>query len=145
MQIREPSTPDEFEAYYALRWRILRAPWNQPRGSEQDEREETSQHLMVVGDDGTLMAVGRLQFNSIREAQIRYMAVEVSQQRKGAGTLLLQALEQRALELGAARIVLDARENALRFYRNQGYTPRGAGHTLYNCITHIKMTKSLDS
>ena len=145
MKIREPSTPGEFEDYYVLRWKILRAPWNQPRGSEQDELEQTSHHLMVVSDDGTPIAVGRLQFNSILEAQIRYMAVDVSHQRKGVGTLLLQALEQRAIELGAARIVLDARENALRFYRNQGYVPEGPGHTLFNAITHILMTKSLHS
>jgi predicted GNAT family N-acyltransferase len=145
MNIREPSTPGEFEDYYALRWKILRAPWNQPRGSEQDELEKTSHHLMVVNDDGTLIAVGRLQFNTIREAQIRYMAVDISHQRRGVGTLLLQALEKRAIDLGAVRIVLDARENALRFYRNQDYVPVGPGHTLFNAVTHIQMTKSLHS
>ena len=100
---------------------------------------------MVTGDNHAVIAVGRLHFNSVRVAQIRYMAVDVSHQPKGVGTLLLQALEQRAIELGAARIVLDARENALRFYRNQGYVPEGPGHTLFNAITHIQMTKSLHS
>jgi len=144
MKIIEPSTPDEFQRYYELRWKILRAPWNQPRGSEQDEREQSSHHLMVTGDNHTVIAVGRLHFNTVHDAQIRYMAVADDQQRKGLGTLLLNALENRAVELGAARIVLDARETALRFYRKNNYKPEGPGHVLFNTITHVCMTKSLD-
>ena len=141
MKIIEASTPDELQRYYDLRWKILRAPWKQPRGSEQDELEQSSHHLMAVDSRQTVIGVGRLHFNNIREAQIRYMAVAITQQRKGIGTLLLNTLEQRAIELGAARIVLDARENALRFYRKQGYEMQGPGHTLFNSIAHVKMIK----
>ena len=145
MRITEPSTPDELEDYYALRWKILRAPWNQPRGSERDDMEDNSHHLMMVDDDDRAVAVCRLQFNTISKAQIRYMAVAVSAQRRGVGSRLLQALEQRARELGASRVVLDAREQALRFYRKHDYVVLGPGHTLFNAITHIQMTKSLDN
>ncbi|MEN8206641.1 MAG: GNAT family N-acetyltransferase [Pseudomonadota bacterium] len=144
MKVAEPSTPDEFKHYYELRWKILRAPWNQPRGSEQDELEKTSCHMMVI-DKNTIIAVGRLQLDSTCEARIRYMAVDISQQHKGVGTLLLNALEQRAVELGAERIVLDARENALGFYRKHGYKQESPGHILFNAINHITMTKSFDS
>ncbi len=144
MKIIEPSTPDEFQRYYELRWKILRAPWHQPRGSEQDEREQSSHHLMMMDDNDAVVAVGRLHFNTVHEAQIRYMAVADDQQRKGVGTLLLNALESRAIELGAIRIVLDARETAMPFYRNNNYKPAGPGHVLFNTITHLRMTKSLD-
>ena len=144
MRITEPSTADEFAGYYALRWKILRAPWKQPRGSEQDDVEDSCHHLMVVDDDNRIVAVGRLQFNNIREAQIRYMAVAINAQRRGIGSRLLLALEQRARALGASRVVLDAREQALRFYRKHDYVVHGPGHTLFNAVTHIKMTKSFD-
>ena len=144
MKIIEPSTPGEYQRYYDLRWKILRAPWNQPRGSEQDEMEKSSSHFMVIDSHPAIIGVGRLHFNSIREAQIRYMAIEVKQQRKGFGTLLLHALEDRAGKLGAACIVLDAREHALGFYRKQGYEPEGPGHVLFNTIPHVKMRKTLD-
>jgi GNAT superfamily N-acetyltransferase len=142
MNISEPLTPDEFQRYYDLRWKILRAPWNQPRGSEQDEREQSSYHLMVTNDRHDVVAVGRLHFNSICEAQIRYMAVAVGQQRKGIGTRLLEALENRAVALGADRIKLEARETALGFYLRNNYRPEGPGHVLFNTITHVSMTKS---
>lgn len=142
MQIIEPSTPYEFQRYYELRWRILRAPWNQPRGSEQDEQESSSHHLMVTGDNHAVIAVGRLHFNTLHDAQIRYMAVAADQQCRGLGTRLLNALENRAVELGATRIVLDARDTALHFYRKNNYKPAGPGHVLFNTLTHTRMTKS---
>ena len=141
MKIIEPSTPGEYQRYYDLRWKILRAPWNQPRGSEQDDLEQSSSHFMVIENNQAVVGVGRLHFNSIREAQIRYMAIEIKQQRKGIGTLLLHALEDRAVELGAACMVLDAREHALGFYRKQGYELEGPGPVLFNVIAHVKMRK----
>jgi len=143
MKIIEPSTPDEHHRYYELRWKILRAPWNQPRGSEQDELEQSSNHLMMVDDRQAVIGVGRLHFNTISEAQIRYMAIATEQQRKGVGTLLLRALEGKASQLGAARIVLDAREQALGFYRKYGYELEGPGHVLFNTIPHVNMSKNL--
>ena len=143
MKITEPATAEEFEQYYELRWKILRAPWKQPRGSECDANDETSTHLMVIDDDNRIIGVGRLHFNSIREAHIRFMAIDVPEQRKGVGSFLLQALESRALQHGASRITLDAREIAMGFYRKQGYSPQGPGHTLFNSIAHVKMTKAL--
>ena len=143
MQVIAPSSPDELQRYYDLRWKILRAPWNQPRGSERDELEPSSHHLMVINSKQAAIAVGRLHFNSIREAQIRYMAVAINQQRTGAGTLLLTALEQKAAELGALHVVVDARENALRFYRKHDYDPEGPGHILFHAIPHVRMVKHL--
>jgi hypothetical protein len=47
MTITQPKTLEEFEKYYELRWRILRAPWNQPKGSVKDDKEVTAIHVMV--------------------------------------------------------------------------------------------------
>jgi len=143
MRILEPASPGDYQEYYDLRWTVLRAPWDQPRGSERDSLDADSTHLMMIDDRDIAVAVGRLHFNSSNEAQVRYMAVATGQQRRGFGSLLLQALEQKAASLGATSIVLDARETALGFYRKQGYTAGGPGHVLYNCISHVKMLKML--
>src|SRR5690242_7663242 len=68
-----PRSKIDWEKYYDLRWRVLRAPWNQPRGSEKDDREAESQHLMILGPNAEAVAAGRLHFNSAAEAQVRYM------------------------------------------------------------------------
>lgn len=143
MNIIEPVTEADFRQYYALRWKVLRAPWGQPPGSERDPEDADSTHLMMVDAQHVAVGVGRLHFNSIREAQIRYMAIDVSAQRRGLGSRLLEALEARARELGAASVALDARESALRFYHKHGYRTVGPGHVLYNSIAHVKMKKEV--
>ena len=141
LDIIEPASEADFRAYYALRWKILRAPWDQPPGSERDPLDDDSTHLMLVDHDHVVRGVGRLHFNSIREAQIRFMAIDSRLQRQGHGSKLLESLERRARELGAARIVLEARETALRFYLKHGYRTAGPGHILFNRIAHVRMLK----
>jgi ribosomal protein S18 acetylase RimI-like enzyme len=143
VQVLEPSTAEDFRRYYELRWKILRAPWDQPRGSERDPLDESSLHLMLIDARRRILGVGRLHFNTIREAQIRYMAIDIPCQRKGLGSVLLSALETRAMDLGAATMVLDARESALGFYRKHGYIACGSGHVLFNRIAHLHMSKPL--
>jgi len=143
VRIIEPSSPEEFDRYYDLRWKILCEPWNQPRGIERDPGDDSSIHLMVINGKQQVLAVGRLHFNAINEAQVRYMAVDTPFQRKGAGELILDALETKAIDHGADRITLNARETALGFYQKQGYKALGPGHILFNSIAHIKMEKKI--
>lgn len=48
--IRSPQTRDEFKTYYAARYRVLREPWGQPKGTEKDDYEPISRHLMALDD-----------------------------------------------------------------------------------------------
>jgi ribosomal protein S18 acetylase RimI-like enzyme len=142
MKVRAPRTEREYEKYYDLRWRILRKPWNQPRGSEKDELEGQSIHLMAC-EKGKVVGMGRVHFNSPKEAQIRYMAVEEGLQGKGVGTMILRELEKRAEEKGAGHIILNARESAVGFYKKHGYRIVGKARTLFGVIPHYKMRKKL--
>ena len=99
---------------------------------------------MAVDSGCRVLGVGRLHFCTIGEARIRYMGVATQYRRKGIGTLILCGLEEKALGLGAVRIVLDARETALGFYRKHGYVATGPGHMLFNRIAHVRMEKRVD-
>ena len=142
LSVTEPSTGAQWDSYFDLRWRILRKPWNQPRGSEQDAFDGKSFHLMIH-DAGQALAVGRLHLNSPEEAQVRYMAVDPAHQGAGLGRKLLQGLENRARSQGVKRIVLNSRANAVGFYTRQGYEVVGPGETLFGEIQHTKMRKDL--
>mgnify|MGYP001627248804 FL=1 len=137
-----PQSPAEWQAYYQLRWQVLRAPWQQPPGSEQDELEPSSFHQMLLDPQGQVAAVGRLHQVDNDTAQVRYMAVAEPWQGKGAGSRILQALEQQAVQLGMKYIVLNARDSALAFYQRQGYRVVAAAPTQFG-ITHQRMQKQL--
>jgi len=141
MIAKRPQSKEDFEKYYHLRWRILREPWNQPKGCEKDELEDGAFHIMVCENDGTVVGVGRVHFNSEDECQIRYMAVEGNYRRRGIGEIVLNKLEEAAKSGGAGQIVLNARETAVAFYEKAGYEVTEPAHTLFGSIKHFKMRK----
>ena len=120
MKIIQPTTPSDWSKYYALRFEVLREPWQQPLGSEKLEDDPTAIHAMMV-DDENVLAVARLHQASTGLGQVRCVAVASNQQGKGLGKQLMNYLEAKAKEQGLSKIVLEARENAVPFYENLGY------------------------
>ena len=143
MFIRPPATESEFDAYYALRWKILREPWNQPPGSEKDEFEAAAIHLAAWDGSGRLLGIGRLHRAGENYGQVRYMAVDPTQRSHGIGKAILQELEVRAIEAGIQEIKLNSRQDAVQFYLKHGYQVLGRAHTLFGTIPHFEMWKRL--
>ncbi|MDZ7804470.1 GNAT family N-acetyltransferase [Thiohalophilus sp.] len=143
MQIVTPQTPAQFDAYYELRWRTLRAPWHQPRGSERDEHEANATHRMIIDDAQQVRAVGRLHALEAGTGQLRYMAVDPDYRGQGLGKQILSALEEAARAQGLQQLILHAREPVVDFYRRQGYALLDQSHTLFGEIVHYEMSKTL--
>ncbi len=141
--IKQPETEVEFKDYYHLRWKLLRAPWNQPEGSEVDDIEDQCFHTMAFDEDSKVIAVARLQFNSNTEAQIRYMAVAGTHERQGIGRELMRAMEAHASASACRKIILDAREPAVGFYQKLGYNIIEKSYLLFDEIQHFRMEKDL--
>jgi ribosomal protein S18 acetylase RimI-like enzyme len=136
-------TESDWDAYFDLRWRVLREPWGQPRGSERGESDSSSYHLMFRGPDGAAVAVGRLHLNTPEEAQVRYMAVDPLWRCRGLGGRILEGLETHALLQAVVEIVLNAREEAIAFYVRHGYRVERTGETLFGSVRHAQMRKRL--
>jgi len=141
-QVSVPITQEDFKAYYQLRFDVLRKPWNQPLGSEIDKDEDSSYHAFIKHDDEVL-AVCRMQLNSSEIAQLRYMAVSPKMQGKGLGKIIIQFLENKSKELGAQKIILHARENAVPFYNSCGYVIVEKSYLLFDEIQHYLMEKNV--
>lgn len=139
-----PQIPQDFEAYYCFRWEMLRKPWQQLRGSEVDDLELQSCHRMIRDEKtNQVIAVGRIHFIDQYTAQIRYMAVSEERQGQGLGKRIIESLEAIALERGAHKIELNAREVAQDFYIALGYKVIKKAHVLYDNIQHFLMTKKI--
>lgn len=141
--VRSPETEAEWQAYYALRFAVLRAPWNQPLGTERDHQEDISLHAAALDSQGRIASVGRIQEVASGEAQIRFMATDPAYQGQGAGAAVVTWLEDQARQRGWRTIFLNARENALGFYRKLGYESVAEGPLLWGLIRHEVMRKVL--
>ncbi len=92
---------------------------------------------------GKALACGRLHLTALGEAQLRYMAVDERARGCGYGGRILEALEAEARGRGVRKIVLNARDNAVAFYRKRGYDVIGDAETLFGVIRHLRMEKLL--
>jgi GNAT superfamily N-acetyltransferase len=142
--IRSPHTPEEWAEYYQLRYNVLRAPWNQPVGSERNEGDETALHFACF-EENTIIGVGRLDYMSATIAQVRFMAVAGNRQGEGIGKKLMLHMEEIAIASGRTLLILHAREIALPFYQKLGYMMTEKSHLLFGEIQHYLMSKKHES
>lgn len=140
-----PQSKDSFDKYYDLRWRVLRQPFNRPRGSEYDEYDQVAEHRMLTDESGKVVGAGRVHFNTPEEAQIRFMVIDPDHQGQGHGVSLIYALESYALQQGAKRIVINCRDNTLGFYLRCGYQIKEKANLVKNPMAEHQLTKVLNS
>lgn len=143
--IRGPQNESEWEAYYKLRYDVLRAPWGQAKGSEQTADEAQHQHFAFFNDANQIIGVGRLDQTAPHLGQVRFMAVAANQQGKGIGKMIMNEIEAVCKAKGFLQIILHAREVALPFYQKLGYQLVEPSHLLFGEIQHYLMQKTLDA
>lgn len=141
--IRRPNSPEEWDSYFNLRYQVLRAPWNQPRGSERNEGDASAEHFAFFENE-QIIGVGRLDFTVNLGSQIRFMAVDDRYQGKGIGRQLMEHMENIARNKGCKETILHAREIALPFYEKLGYQNTEKSHLLFGEIQHYLMNKQYE-
>ena len=141
--IKSPENKEEWEEYFLFRWEMLRKPLGMSKESLEDELEDNSFHLTAVSKkNNNIIGSGRVHFNSKEEAQIRYMAVSENFKREGIGSEIVKRLEEYALNNGAKTLILNARKEAIKFYKSLDYL-EGNPYQSDTGIPHKTMKKSL--
>ena len=141
--LRSPMSPDEWDAYFDLRWRILRQPVGSATRGERDSLDASAVHLLLLDSARKPLACGRLHFNAPDEAQVRFMAVDQNARDRGYGSRILEGLEAEATRRGAQKVALNARDDVTEFYAQHDYAVVGEAETLFGAIRHVRMAKSL--
>lgn len=144
IEITSPKTKEEFKAYYALRFRILREPLGQHRGSEKDDYEPISHHFMAIDTDTReIVGVVKLFEKESGVGQFSHIAVAEEYQHKGIGRMLIETVEKKARELGYTRLGTLTRLTATGFYERCGYQPIGITGVLFGKLQMMWMEKGL--
>jgi N-acetylglutamate synthase-like GNAT family acetyltransferase len=142
-EVRRSSNDKELQGIIALRYKILREPWQQPYETSTDQLEDKCINAFIADSSGEVIACGRLQENENKIGQIRYMAVREDYRGKGLGKLIVEFLEKEAKKLGLQKIELQARENAVEFYKGQGYGIKEKSFLMWGKIQHFLMEKEI--
>ena len=138
--IKNPETNQEIEDYYHFRWKMLREPWNMSKESSVDEYENNGFHLIAINEKKEIVGSGRIHKVTTDKYQIRYMAVREDLHRSGIGSEIVRKLEVEAKRLGSKTIILNARENAIAFYKSLDYVI-GDSYESDTGIPHKTMSK----
>lgn len=80
-------------------------------------------------------------FSEDNQYQLRGMAILEDYQKKGLGTLLLQAGKEKLTQMKVERLWFNAREIAVKFYKNHGYKTIGEPFTIEGVGIHFLMTE----
>ena len=140
ISFKQPENQEEFIKYNHFRWKILRKPIGKSIESLKDDYEDSSFHLIGVKKEH-IVGCGRLHFNNPNEAQIRYMAVDEKYQRNGVGKEVIRLLEKEAKRQNAKKIILNARDHVLDFYKKFGYIAVKKYDSSNTGIPHTTMEK----
>lgn len=142
--IKAPVTHEDFKAYYALRYKVLREPWGHPKGTEKDDYEPISEHFMAVDEQtGEVLGVIKLFEKSPGVGHISHLAVATAHQHKGIGTMLIKAVEDRGLEHGYKILGTMSRVTATAYFEKYGYHIAGIPAPHLGTIHLVWMEKGL--
>ncbi|MEA1985889.1 MAG: GNAT family N-acetyltransferase [Candidatus Marinimicrobia bacterium] len=132
---------DDYKKTVSLRYEILRKPLGLKFSDKQLEQEYSDFHFGCFIND---KLVGCLILSSIDKnvIRMRQVAVEKKYQGKQIGTILVKYSEEFAKRKGYNKMVLHAREVAVKFYLKLEYEIVGEKFIEIG-LTHFKMKKEL--
>ena len=141
--IRSPKNKKEFDAYYMLRWEVLRKPLGGSLESTKDEFESNSYHVIAIASKGEILGVGRLHDINNESCQIRYMAIKSRYRNFGIGKSIIINLINKAQKKSKKNIILHSREHTISFYKKNGFVLIKKTHLLLDKIQHYLMQLNL--
>ncbi len=102
-----------------------------PRNVVFDDMDETAIHAVVYKDSERTIpiAAGRLYKTGEEDYKIGRIAVKKEERGQGFGDFIVRMLVDKALMMGADRVIISSQPHAVKFYETIGFRPTGEIHT----------------
>lgn len=108
-----------------LRHAVFVEEQNIPLTDTSDAADETALHVLARDPQQRPVGTGRLVSAFAGVGKVEFLAVSHGVRGQGVGRVMLTALTAGARERGMHAVMLFAQHNALQFYLNEGFKPRG--------------------
>ncbi|WP_146553118.1 GNAT family N-acetyltransferase [Rummeliibacillus sp. SL167] len=143
MNVFEITTQEDLQREFDIRIRVFVEEQKVPKEEEIDSYDHLGgecYHFLVTTDEDQAIGTGRVRLvDGI--GKLQRVAVLEEYRSHGIGRIIIQALEDKAKELGASKVKLDGQIQAQGFYEKLGYEVK-SGVFLDAGIEHVLMVKS---
>ncbi len=122
--VRQPVTLPEMEAYYQVRYDVLRKPLGMSKGTEKANpiiKELSGVHFVAYTQPEQKMIGAAMGFVGEDFTKIHALCVYPEYQKCHAGKELMRALEDELKRRGGDKVFLNARLDVQIFYEKLGY------------------------
>lgn len=106
-----------------------------------DELESSSLNIVLYENDVPI-GTGRLVQENSTDFRIGRVAILSSRRKSGDGARLMSLMEEKAISLGARKILLSAQSHTLGFYKKCGYSIVSDEYVIHGC-PHVDMEKDV--
>ena len=96
-------------------------------GQGRDGFDRMAVYALALDEQGCPAGAGRLYIDGDDQFRLDALAVLPQRRRQGLGDLMVRMLLQRALDLNAPAVVLDAPQDLVPFFSRYGFSPRLEG------------------
>lgn len=125
MDVIEGVSEDIIKRARALRHEVFVIEQNVHPDEEWDGKDEQAVHFLLVDENGTDIATGRMMFLD-KTAKLQRIAVSRKHRGRNLGKLLMDAMVTRARkEDGVREAYLSSQVHAIPFYEKHGFTAHG--------------------
>tara|TARA_B110000116_G_scaffold260004_1_gene262679 strand:- start:640 stop:1089 length:450 start_codon:yes stop_codon:yes gene_type:complete len=141
IKVYQVKTEKEQSDCFDIRLEVFVQEQGVPSEEELDNLDQISFHAIAYKDNYPI-ATGRVIPDGNINGTIGRMAVRQKYRRFGVGGMVLNFLEQIALDKGIKQITLNAQEYVKKFYNDHGYKEEGYVF-LEAGIPHVTMVKTI--
>lgn len=141
MNARIVTTEKEMQDAYYVRKVVFVSEQNVPLEEEIDQYEDDATHI-VLYDNHIPVGAGRFRvIDGI--GKVERICVLSSHRSKGAGKVIMNTIEELAVEQGISTLKLNAQTHAENFYKKLGYETVSPDVFLDAGIPHVTMKKAI--
>jgi predicted GNAT family N-acyltransferase len=119
LNVKQVTTKDQLEDAYSVRRTVFVDEQQVPEEEEIDQFEDESTHIVLYDNEVPVGAARLRVLDGI--GKLERICVLSSSRKNGAGKLLVNKLEEIAIEQGVSKLKLNAQTHAIPFYERLGY------------------------
>ncbi|OAS88999.1 MULTISPECIES: GNAT family N-acetyltransferase [Metabacillus] len=119
MNVKQVTTKDQLEDAYSVRRTVFVDEQQVPEEEEIDQFEDDATHIVLYDNEVPVGAARLRVLDGI--GKLERICVLSSSRKNGAGKLLVNKLEEIAIEQGVSKLKLNAQTHAIPFYERLGY------------------------